>query len=144
MKVILLSDVRGIGKRNDVKSVSDGYARNFLLPQKLARIANEQSLGELSAIQKNDKATEERLERLAKLLSERELQFNLKVDKKGVVFGSVNKEDILKGLRDTGLITKDRVEIKISKPLKELGVHEAEAHLPKGIMAKLKIKIEAE
>ncbi len=144
MKIILLTDVRGIGKKNDVKNVSDGYARNFLLPQKLAKVADEQNLGELSSIKKNDRATEERLNRLAKLLSEREFQFRLKVDKKGAVFGSVNKDEILKGLRDTGLITKDRVEVKISKPLKELGAHEAEAHLPKGIVAKLKIKIEAE
>jgi len=87
MKIILLTDVRGIGKKNDVKNVSDGYARNFLLPQKLAKVAAEQNLGELSSIKKNDRATEERLNRLAKLLSEREFQFRLKVDKKGAVFG---------------------------------------------------------
>ena len=144
MRIILLQDVKGIGKKNDVKNVSDGYARNFLMPQGLARVANEQSLGELSSVKKNDEATEERLNRLAKLLSERELQFHLKVDKKGVVFGSVNKDEILNGLRDTGLITKDRVEVKIPKPLKKLGIHEVEIHLPKGITTKLKIKIEAE
>ena len=144
MRVILLTDVRRIGKKNDVKNVSDGYARNFLFPQNLARIADQEGLGELSTTKKNEKEIEDRLKRLANRMSELELIFKLKTDKSGAVFGSVNKDDILKGIRDAGLITKDRIEIKISKPLKEFGAHEAEAHLPKGIVAKLKLNIVAE
>lgn len=141
MKVILLSDVRGLGKKNDVKNVSDGYARNFLFPNKLARAADADGLGELNVHQKNEHETEERLKTVARLISERELEFKLKTDKKGAIFGSVTKEEILNGLRDAGLTTKDRIEIKIPKPLKEMGAHEVEAHLKKGIVAKLKIKI---
>lgn len=144
MKVILLKDVKGIGKKNDLKNVSDGYARNFLFPQSLARVADNEGLGELSTTKKNEVETEERLHRVASRIKEKELVFHLKVDKKGVVFGSINKDEILKSLRDVGLITKERVEIKIAKPFKNLGVHETEVHLQKGIVARLKIKIEAE
>lgn len=140
-----MEDVRGIGKKNDVKNVSDGYARNFLFPQRLARAADKQGVSEVSAVIKNEKETEDRLRVLARRISERELLFRLRADKEnGSVFGSVNKEDILKGLRDADLLTKDRVEIKIPKPIKELGVHEAEVRFPKGITAKLKIRIDAE
>lgn len=144
MKVILLSDVKGLGKKNDVKNVSDGHGKNFLIPQGLARIANVQGLGELTSIKKNEKEIEERIKSFAKKVSERELIFHLKTDKKGAIFGSVNKDEILAGMRDAKLITKDRIEIKISKPFKELGSHEAEVHFSKGIVAKLKIKIIAE
>lgn len=142
MKIVLLADVRGLGKKNDVKNVSDGYAMNFLFPQHLAKKADAGAVSEVAVIQKNEKETEERLKALVRVIAKSNLQFFLKTDKSGSVFGSVGKEDILKGLRDTGLITKDRVEIKIPKPLKELGTHEVEVHFKKGITAKVKVTIE--
>lgn len=142
MKIVLFADVRGLGKKNEVKNVSDGYAMNFLLPQKLAKKADAPTLGQVAIVEKNEAETEKRLKELARRISEKNLQFTLKTDKTGAVFGSVGKEDILKGLRDTGLITKDRVEIKIPKPLRELGAHEAEVHFKKGIAAKVKITLQ--
>ncbi|MDO8504299.1 MAG: 50S ribosomal protein L9 [Candidatus Liptonbacteria bacterium] len=141
MRVILLQDVRGTGKKNEVKEVSDGHGKNFLIPRGLAKMADAGNLGELSVTQKNEKAIEARLKQIAESVSARELVFYLKTDKSGAVFGSVNKDEILAGLRDAGLITKDRVEIKIPKPFKELGIHEAEINLKKGIKAKLKVRI---
>ena len=66
----------------------------------------------------------------------------MKVDESGKVFGSVTKEAILKAIRSSGLITKERVEIKLSHPLKELGEHEIEADLKKGIKATLRVRLQ--
>ena len=142
MKVVLLADVRGLGKKNEIKNVSDGYAMNFLFPQKLAKKADAGAVSEVATIEKNEKETEERLKKLAREISGKNLQFSLKTGEHGAVFGSVGKEDILKSLRDAGLVTKDRVEIKIPKPLKELGTHEVEVHFRKGITAKLKVTLQ--
>lgn len=142
MKVVLLADVRGLGKKNDIKNVSDGYGMNFLFPQKLAKKADSAALGEAAIAGKNEAETEKRLKELAFRISEKNLQFTLKTDGHGAVFGSVGKEDILNGLRGAGLITKDRVELKIPKPLKELGTHEVEIRFKKGITAKIKITIQ--
>lgn len=142
MRVVLLADVKGLGKKNDVKNVSDGYGINFLFPQKLAKKADASAIGEVVTIQKNEKETEARLRELTKRISERNLEFTLKTDKTGAVFGSIGKEDILKALRDADLVTKDRVEIKIPKPIKELGTREVEVHFRKGITAKVKVTIQ--
>jgi large subunit ribosomal protein L9 len=141
MKIVLLADVQGLGQKNDVKNVSDGYAMNFLFPQKLAKKADASALGEVAIVEKNETETKKRLKELAGRLSEKNLQFTLKTDKTGTAFGSVGKEDILKGLRDAGFITKDRVEIKIPKPLKDLGTHEVEVRFKKGIVAKVKVTL---
>ena len=142
MKVVLLADVRGLGKKNEIKNVSDGYAMNFLFPQKLAKKADAGAVNEAAMIQKGEKETEERLKKLARGLGEKTLRFKLKTDERGSVFGSVGKEDILNALRDAGLVTKDRVEIKIPKPMKELGSNEVEVYFKKGIAAKIKVTIQ--
>ena len=82
---------------------------------------------------------------IARLMSDRYLEFDMKTDKEGKgVFGSVTKEMILKGLRDAGFIRKEHVEIKLDHPLKELGEHMIEVDLKKGITARLKIVLRAQ
>lgn len=143
MKVIFLEDVKGIGRRRDVKEVSDGYARNFLFPNGLAKPATAGSLKELekekARSEKEDESLKKRLAEIARLLSDRHLEFSLRTDEKGGVFGSVSKEMILKGLRDANFVGKERVEIKLDHPLKELGEHFVDVDLKKGITAKLKV-----
>jgi len=145
MKVILLEDVKKIGNRFDVKEVSDGYARNFLFPNGLADVATPAALKELekrkSEMEKEDHELVKRLEEISRTLKDRNLEFPVKTGTNGEVFGSVNKEMILKGLRDAGLIRTERVEIKLERPLKELGEHNVEVHLKKGIKAVLKVKL---
>jgi len=143
MKVILLEDVKKIGRKFEVKNVSDGYAKNFLFPNGLADIATPDALKELekkkSETDKESRELMKRLEELARTLKERHLEFFVKTGAHGEVFGSVTKEMLLKGLRDTGLIRTERVEIKMERPLKELGEHKVEVHLKKGITAELKV-----
>ena len=145
MKVILLEDVKKIGKRFDVKEVSDGYARNFLFPNGLADAATPSALKELekkkAEMEKEDHELIKRLEEISRLIKDRALEFPVKAGENGEVFGSVNKEMILRGLRDSGLLRSERAEIKLERPLKELGVHNVEVDLKKGINAILKVRL---
>ncbi len=148
MQVILLEDVRNLGKKDEVKNVADGYARNFLFPNKLAKPATPSSLKELekekAEADKENRELKKRLEEIARNLKERYLEFDIKTGKSGEVFGSVTKEMILKGLRGAGLVRAERVEIKLDKPLKELGEHKIEVRLKKGIVAELKVILRPE
>ncbi len=143
MKIILLEDVKKVGRKFEVKEVSDGYARNLLFPNGLAEPATPLALKELekkkTEIDKEDRELMKRLEEISRMLKDRNLEFPMKTGADGKVFGSVTKEMILKGLRDAGILRTERAEIKLERPLKKLGVHKVEVHLKKGITAELKI-----
>jgi large subunit ribosomal protein L9 len=147
MKVILLQDIRNIGKRGDTKDVPDGYARNFLFPNKLAEAATPAAVKKLedrkAAAEHEDANLRKRLETLARHFEGVGLEFKLAVGKDGSVFGSVNKEAILKALREHGFVTTERVEIHLDRPIKEPGEHIVELDFKKGITAKLKVVVVA-
>ncbi len=143
MRVILLQDVRGLGKQREIKDVSDGYARNFLFPNELAELATPSALEKIEKFKaefdKNEKELMKRLEEISRKIKETRLEFKLKTDKSGAVFGSVTKENILNAMRDAGLVRRERVLIELDRPIKELGEHRAAVDLKKGIKAELKI-----
>jgi large subunit ribosomal protein L9 len=145
MKIILLEDVRNVGKKFDVKDVSDGYARNFLFPGNLAEPATVGALKKIEAMkathEKEDKEIRAHLETIAKKISETKIEFELKADKSGAIFGSVNKESILKALREHHFVTKERVDIDLKYPIKELGEYVVPVDLKKGVVAELKILV---
>lgn len=145
MKVILLEEMAGLGKKYDIKDVAGGYARNVLFPKKLAELATPEAIKKLEAkkanLEKEELEIRKHLKELARRIGERRLEFHLKTGEQGAVFGSVNKETILNGLRDAGLIGKERVEIKLDHPIKNLGEEIVEVDLKKGIKASLKILI---
>ena len=147
MKIILLENIKGLGNKFDVKDVKDGYARNSLFVKQLAEPATAAALKELETLKKKLAAEEaglvKRLNEIATLMHERKLEFPVKTDEKGNVFGSVTKESILKGLRDAGFIRTERVEIKLEHPLKELGIHKVPVDLKKGITAELTVEVTA-
>ncbi len=147
MKLILLQDIKGVGKKFDVKEIKSGYARNFLLPRGLVKAATEQSIKELeikkAAWGKEEKEIKGKLELLAKSLTESEFDFSVKTGKKGEVFGSVNKEDIKNKLYEyNGDFKKiSDFEIILERPLKTLGEHQLEINFGKGIKSKIKVTI---
>jgi len=147
MKVIFLDDVRNVAKKYDLKDVSDGYARNFLFPTKLAEVASPEALKKLEKMksehEKVDAELRAHLESLAQKIKETKIQFELKADKKGVVFGSVNKETILKALREHKLIGTERIDIDLKYPIKELGEFVVPIDLKKGVVAKLGVVVVA-
>lgn len=148
MKVILNEEVRGVGKKHEVKEVRDGYARNFLFPNKLAEPANPSSLKKLEALladlDKNEADYIKKLEEVAAKIKSMSIEFELKKGKDGSIFGSVNKEAVLKALREHHLITKERVDITLDHPIKEPGKYVIPIDLKKGIAVDLKIIVKAE
>lgn len=142
MKVIFLKDVKGTSRRGEVKEVSDGYAKNFLLPKGFAKPATEQVVKEIEKI----RATEEKevadfKERINQLEGMEMLEFRLKTGKKGETYGSVNKEEIENELKKRGF---KNIEARLAKPIKELGEHEAEISIGRGITGKIKVFIKSE
>jgi len=146
MKIILLQDVKDAGKKYDIKEVADGYARNFLFPNKLAEPATPSALKKLenlkSKLGKEELELKKRLEEIVRKIGDTTLEFSLKTDGKGGIFGSVTKEMILKALREHGLVTKERVDVTLDHPIKELGDHKVKVDLKKGIAVELKIRIQ--
>jgi len=144
MKVILLQDVKDLGKKFDVKNVKDGYGHNFLLPRNLAKIATAKSIKELETQkiiwQKEEDEIKNKLETLSKEFQEKEFHFTLKTGEKGEVFGSISKADIKK-LITPSLFNND-VEINLEKPIKTLGAHQVEINLGRGVKTLIKLVIE--
>lgn len=139
MKVILLQDIKGLARKFDVKEVKDGYARNFLIPKGLVKIATNEAIKELevkkSAWSKEEQEIKTKLETLAKDLANKEFRFKVKIGKKGEIFGSVTKDDIKEKLLMTN------VEINLERPIKKLGEHQVEINLGKGVKANIKVSV---
>ncbi len=148
MRVIILQDIKGIGKKFDIKEIKDGYARNFLIPRGLAKIATDAAIKELetkkSILEKQEKELKTKLESLAKDLSHRNFIFSLNVGKKGEVFGSITKDDIEEriytdinaNLRE---YLKNNMEIKLEKPIKIIGEHQTEINLGRGVKTTVRV-----
>lgn len=148
MKIILLQDIKNIGKKFDVKDVSDGYARNLLLPRGLAKLANEKSIKELETQKANKEKREKELkkyfESLAKNLTEREFVFSVNTGKKGEMFGSITKNDIKEKIYSEFDVLRKyekNIEIFLEKPIKTIENRQIEMIIGKE-KCKLKIKIE--
>lgn len=130
MKIILLSDIANLGKRNEIKEVSDGYARNFLLARKLAMLATPANL---KAVEENKKKELAEQEKKKKLISEvfnkiKDKTFSIKekANEQGELFGSVGKEKIIETLRQEGFEEIKEEYIKLEKPIKAIGEHKIE------------------
>ncbi len=145
MKVIFLENVKGQGKKNEVKEVPDGYAWNFLIARKLARQATDSELNKLKSSLSNESERKNTLlkkaEEIKNAIAKTRLSFKLKSGKKGEIFGSVQTKDIEKKIHELGF---GNVTVEIEKPLKELGEHEINIDCGEGTIAKINITIEKE
>ena len=146
MKVILLQDVKGKGKKGQMIEVSDGYARNFMLPKKLAQEATADAI---NTMKMNDKATQERLARekaealeISHKLREMTLVVTAKGGGAGRLFGSVTNQEIADALKAKSGIALDKRKIVISDPIKAVGTYTVQCKLGYEINAPLTVKIE--
>lgn len=146
MKVILLQDVKGKGKKGQLIEASDGYARNFLLPKKLAIEATADAL---NTKKMNDKATAERIAKekaeaqaLSGKLREMMLTVKAKGGGNGKLFGSVTNQEIADALKASAGVTLDKRKIVISDPIKNVGTYTVTCKLGYEISAPLTVKIE--
>ena len=146
MKVILLQDVKGKGKKGQMLEVSDGYARNFMLPKKLAIEATADAVNTMRMNDKAaaEKAAKERAEALeiSKKLREMTLTVTAKGGGAGRLFGSVTNQEIADALKANSGIALDKRKIVISDPIKNVGTYTVTCKLGYEITAPLTVKIE--
>ncbi len=148
MKVILTQDVKGQGKKGDMINVSDGYARNFLFPKKLATEATKSAINEMKGqkdaaayrVQKELEAAQE----LAGKIAEVTVEMGAKCGENGKLFGSITGAEIVEALKMTHHLVVDKKKLVMSEPIKTTGEFEIPVKLYTGVSAKLKVKVEAQ
>lgn len=142
MKIILLQDIDNLGKKDDVKKVADGYARNFLFPKNMAVLATTSNLKDLEEKQKIEaqKAEEElkMFQDRAGQLDGLELEIAVKVKDDGGLFGSITEAKISDKLKEKGIEIR-KEQIKLEKPIKEPGEYETVIEFPHNLEARIKI-----
>ena len=148
MKVILLADIKGVGKKDQVINASDGYARNYLFPKKLAVEANNENMLKLKAkqngIEYKKNVEKEEAIKLANKLKEITLQIKVKAGENGKIFGGVTAKEIAENLKTQQKIEIDKKKINLSETIKTLGTATVDIKLYEGVTGKLKIQILAE
>ena len=148
MKVILLQDVKALGKKGEVVNVSDGYARNMLLKKGIGKEANGQNINDLK-LQKNNekKVAEENLEAAKELAAELgagKVELSIKVGEGGRTFGSVSSKEIAEAVKTQMNLSVDKKKIQIKEGIKTLGTHMVSVKLHPEVTAELKVVVKEE
>lgn len=144
MKVILLEDVPKIGNVGDSKEVADGYGRNYLIPRKLAVLADSSASkiveSKLKQRARQEAKTEAEMTELAKMLEGKEITLKVRAGQEGKLYGSVTDADIAEELGKTGL-NVDKKKIELAEPIHQLGNYEITIKLIKDISARIKVTV---
>ena len=145
MKVVLNQDVKGLGKKLQIVEVSEGYARNFLLPKKLASVADGKNINEAKGkidSQKFKKKTEtEEANKNKEILEKGFIEFRHKVGEGSRLYGSVTEKDVAQAIKDKFNIDVNKKKIIIKDQIKSLGTYSVNVKLYEGVIAKLKINV---
>lgn len=145
MKIILSKDVKSLGKKGDVVEVSDGYARNYILPRKLGIEASNKNMNDLKLQKANqEKIAQEQLEKaqeFARAMEEDEVVLSIKAGEGGRIFGSVSSKEIAQGYKDQCGREIDRKKIVLPEAIKSFGVFEVAVKLHPKVTGKLKVKV---
>lgn len=145
MEVILLEDVKSLGKKGQIVKVNGGYARNFILAKKLGLEATPKNLNDLKLQKANaDKIAAEQLQAakdLAAELSEKSVTVSIKAGEGGKAFGSVSSKEIGKAIEDQLKLKIDKKKLVLPEPLKTFGTHEVPIKLHKDVTGKLAVKV---
>ena len=148
MKIILLQNIKGFGQIGDVKNVSDGYGRNFLLPRKMAKAANENSMKEVESlkakrvimIEHEKKNALEAVEKLKDLV----IGFTRKATKTGKLFAGIDKEDIAKEIKRISGVQLQEEMVGHEEPIKHIGEHLVDLNLSPEVKTQIKIIVKPE
>ena len=145
MKVILTADVKSLGKKGEIVDVSDGYARNMLLPKKFGVEANTKNINDLKLQKANeDKVAKEILEQakaLAAEIAEKSVTVSIKVGEGGKTFGSVSSKEIAEAAKAQIDLELDKKKIQLSSPIRTLGVTMVPVKLHPKVTAELKVHV---
>ena len=146
MKVILLSDVKGQGKKGEIVNVSDGYARNFLFPRNLAQEANAQNLNSAQVRQDaaaHKKAVEKKnAEELAAQLADRGVTIQAKCGSTGRLFGAITNAEIAEALSAQTGLDIDKKKVVLQNPIKELGTYTVTLKLYAGVQPNIRLTVQ--
>ncbi len=145
MKVILLDNIKGVGKKDEVINASDGYARNFLFPRKLAVEANAENMSKLKnkqdSVQHKKNVEKEKAEDIAKKLKDITVNIKVKAGDNGRIFGGVTSKEISENLKQQFKIDIDKKKIVLNETIKNIGVFNVSVKLFEGIVGNLKINV---
>ncbi len=145
MQVILLEDVKSLGKKGDIVKVSDGYARNYILPKKLGVEATAKNLNDLKLKKASDEKIAARQLEEAKELAEKiessPVTLSIKAGGNCKAFGSVSGKEIAAAVQEQLGLTIDKKKLVLSEPIKNLGEYDVPVKLHKDVTAKLKVKV---
>lgn len=151
MKVILLQNIKNFGRMGDVKNVADGYARNFLFPRKIAKLATDAALKDVDSLkkklEKTQKLEKENSVKLAEQLKDVVLEFTKKATKTGKLYSAVTREDITEALAKQYGFNIESDSIRLEKHdghIKQLGEHLINVELAPEVTAEIKIKVSQE
>ena len=146
MKVILLENVKGVGKKDDIINANDGYARNYLFPKKLAVEANNANMSSLKSKQDSNafKKQEEKkkAEEIKEKLSKLSLKIKVKAGENGKIFGGVTAKEISEQLEKQHKISIDKRKIELKETIKTLGTTIVDVKLFEGVVGTLKVNVE--
>ena len=147
MKVILLQDVDGLGKKYEVKEVKAGYARNFLLPEKMVKAATKQALKWLSdqkeVIEKEAEEDLKKAQELASQIDGLEVNILVKIGDEGQLFESINSQKISDKLKEMGFDVK-KSQVKLADPIKDLGEFPVDVNLDHNLEVEIKVIVSGE
>ena len=145
MKVILLKDIKGTGKKDQILEISDGYARNYLLPRKLAREATAEALNSVERALSADKHREEvkrqEAEKMARDLKGKVVQLSVRGGENGKIYGSVTNDQIAAAMKEQLGIEVDKRKIEVEEPIKNAGQAFFNLKLMAGISTRLIVNV---
>ena len=145
MDIVLLEDVKALGKKGQIVKVNDGYARNFILPKKLGMEANTKNLNDLKLQKANEaKIAADQLEaarELGKKIEESSITLTIRAGEGGRAFGSVSGKEIAQAITNQLGFDIDKKKLVLPEPLKTFGTHEVPVKLHKDVTAKLNVKV---
>lgn len=147
MEVILLQDVKSLGKKGEVVKVSDGYARNFIMPKKLGLEANKQNLYDLqlqkAAEEKRQREILEEARELGKKVENISINLNIKAGEGGRTFGSVSTKEIAAAVKEQFGIELDKKKLVLNDPIKNAGVYSVPVKLHPQVTVEMKVTVNA-
>lgn len=145
MKVILLQDIKGTGKKDQILEISDGYARNYLLPHKLAREATAEALNSVERSRSADKHREDvkraEAEKLARDLKGKVVQLSVRGGENGKIYGSVTNDQIAEAMREQLGIEVDKRKIEAEEPIKNAGQAFINLKLMSGVSTRMIVNV---
>jgi large subunit ribosomal protein L9 len=147
MKVVFLEEVEGTARTGDVKNVADGFARNYLLPRKLAAPANDHYIGIAQAkaskeARRQDRLDDEARQHVLPKVEGKSVRMEVRVGEQGKLFGSVTARDIAELLQEATRVELEHRQVDLKQPIRELGTHEVSIKITRNVIANITVQVD--